>query len=90
MNDLGRIIKSMREEKGLSRKAVASGLHISAETVARWERNERCPDILAFINLAEILNISILDFLNKLTKLDPVLLDAPAGFERHKEPGRFA
>ncbi len=55
---IGMRITRCREESGISVQALADSLGVAVQTVYRWERGERLPDILTFMNIAKILGVS--------------------------------
>ena len=52
-------IKELRKEKGLSQKELASMMHVGQSTVANWEKERRCPNILQSIRLTRILETTV-------------------------------
>jgi DNA-binding LytR/AlgR family response regulator len=57
-NVIGMRITRCREESGISVQALADSLGVAVQTVYRWERGERLPDILTFMNIAKILGVN--------------------------------
>lgn len=56
---VGRLILSLRKEKGLTQRQLASAMNISDRTISKWERGAGCPDISLLTELSEILNVNI-------------------------------
>ena len=56
-NLIGARITMYREKCGLSPQELADELNVSIQTVYRWERGERIPDLLTFLNIAKALCI---------------------------------
>lgn len=54
-------LKDYRVAMGMSQKQLANKLGIHEQTVSRWERGEREPDILMLNRLSEIYRCSIDD-----------------------------
>jgi transcriptional regulator with XRE-family HTH domain len=52
-------LKSIRIQKGLSRKELAEKLNVALNTVWRWENGERTPDLGTIRTLATLLDCSI-------------------------------
>lgn len=52
-------IRKYRLEKGLTQEDVAEYLHVTAQSVSKWERNESYPDITLLPALANIFATSI-------------------------------
>ena len=59
---LGTKLKKLRTEKGLTQKDLADQLHVTFQTVSKWENEENEPDIATLKELAKIYNVSV-DFL---------------------------
>lgn len=51
-------LRDLRREHGMTLKDVALGVDISINTVSRWERKERIPNIENIIALAKFFNVS--------------------------------
>lgn len=58
---LGKKLELYREQRGLSRQEIADLMNVSRQSVYRWERGERVPDVLTFIKLTRILGVSTED-----------------------------
>ncbi len=56
---VGRLIYSLRKEKGLTQKELAEALFISDRTISKWERGIGCPDISLLSNLSDFLGVDI-------------------------------
>ena len=56
---IGKNIKSIREERGLTQEQVAEALQVSFQAVSSWEREEYKPDTDKLIRLAEVLDVSV-------------------------------
>ena len=50
---IGKNIKSIREERGLTQEQVAEALQVSFQAVSSWEREEYKPDTDKLIRLLE-------------------------------------
>lgn len=51
-------LKDLRAEDGLTLKDVSSAIGVSINTVSRWERQERLPNIENIVALAKLFNVS--------------------------------
>lgn len=60
--EFGERLKALREEKNLTRDALAGKLIVSYSTVSKYETNVRFPDKKTLINLADFFDVS-LDYL---------------------------
>ena len=74
---LGQKLKELRSSKGLTQKELADKLHVTFQTVSKWENGENEPDIATLKELANLYNCSI-DYLvgeeereNKLPASEP-------------------
>lgn len=63
MKEFSKNLKKIRNEKGMSQKALADQLHVERSTVSGWETKDRVPDAEILIRLAAVLNTSIDDLL---------------------------
>ena len=59
---LGQKLKELRIKKGLTQKDLADQLHVSFQTISKWENNENEPDIATLRELAKLYDCSV-DFL---------------------------
>ena len=59
---LGQKIKKLRTEKGLTQKDLADHVHVTFQTVSKWENDENEPDVSTLRELAKLFNCS-LDYL---------------------------
>ena len=60
---MGKLIKKIRKEKGLTQAELADKLNLSCKTISKWECGNGCPDISVLKELSEILDISISELL---------------------------
>ncbi len=56
---VGRLIASLRKEKGLTQKNIADALNISNKAVSKWECGLGCPDVSLWGDLSVILGADI-------------------------------
>ena len=59
---LGKKLKNLRIEKGLTQKDLADQLHVTFQTVSKWENDENEPDVATLRELARLYGCS-LDYL---------------------------
>lgn len=57
-NMIGLKLTKYREQSGLTQKELADKMNITVQTVYRWERGERLPDIITFMHIAKVLGIN--------------------------------
>ena len=56
---IGKLIYTLRKEKGLTQLQLAKAMHISDKTVSKWERGLGCPDVSLLCELSKILNVDL-------------------------------
>ena len=61
---LGQKLKKLRTEKGLTQKALADQLHVTFQTVSKWESGLNEPDIATLKELSKVYDCSIDYLLN--------------------------
>jgi transcriptional regulator with XRE-family HTH domain len=64
---LGDVIRSSREEAGISREVFAKNLGVSTKTLYRWESGEREPKMDRIRDIASLVHVSFRDFMTKAT-----------------------
>ncbi len=58
-NKVGKLILSLRKEKGMTQKDLAHLMNISDKTISKWERGLGCPDVSLLGVLSKILGVNI-------------------------------
>ena len=53
----GKILRKLREEKGMTQTELAKKLHVVRQTVSKWERELSAPDAGLLLRLAEALDV---------------------------------
>ena len=61
-------IRSLRKARGLSQQEVAQRLHITRQTLSKWENGLSVPDAQLLLKLAEILEVSVAQLLEGSTE----------------------
>ena len=56
---LGEMIRSQREEREMTQQEFAELLHVTRQTVSRWESGSRCPDLIMAKKIADTFGISL-------------------------------
>ncbi|MFR0771763.1 MAG: helix-turn-helix transcriptional regulator [Limosilactobacillus pontis] len=51
---------ALRQQAHLSQEQVASQLHVSRQAISKWENGTTLPDIEKIVQLATILNVSLM------------------------------
>ena len=66
---LGERIQKYRKMKGLSQEELGKLLHISRQTISKWEINQSSPDIQSCKAMADVFGISLEEFLDESKKI---------------------
>lgn len=61
---IGRFLKELRKEKGLTQEQFAEKLNVSGRTVSRWETGINMPDISLLVEIAEFYDTNIPEIIN--------------------------
>lgn len=56
---VGRLILTLRREKGMTQKTLAESLHVSDRTISKWERGIGCPDVSLLGQLSALLEVNV-------------------------------
>ena len=67
---LGKHILKYRKLKGLSQEELGKLLHVSRQTISKWESNQSSPDIQSCKEMAKIFDISLEEILGEKPKED--------------------
>ncbi len=59
MKDFKTILIEKRKEKGLSQAQLAKQLHVTKQTVSKWETGKGMPDVSILSALAEIIDVTV-------------------------------
>lgn len=57
--ELGKRIKSYRNEKSLSQEALAEKVYVSRQTISNWENDKSYPDVHSLVLLSKVLEVSL-------------------------------
>ncbi|MBR0439765.1 MAG: helix-turn-helix domain-containing protein [Bacilli bacterium] len=68
---LGTRIKKFRTEKGLTQKELADQVHVTFQTVSKWEKDENEPDVSTLRELSKLFGCSLDDLLSEEEKETP-------------------
>lgn len=55
----GALLRQLRQEHGLTQRALAEQLHVSDRTISKWERGAGCPDVGLLAALAQALGVTV-------------------------------
>ncbi|MCL2570210.1 MAG: helix-turn-helix domain-containing protein [Firmicutes bacterium] len=67
METFAKIIKELRDEKGMNKSQLARALGLSHTVIINWENGSKAPSIFTFIELAKYFGVTI-DYLVGLEK----------------------
>ena len=68
-------IKTIRKNKGFTQEELASRLHVTRQTISKWEKGLSVPDADMLSRMAEILEISVTELLGA-DKVEEQQMDA--------------
>lgn len=57
--DIGSKIKTLRLSKSMTQEQLAKALHVSAQTVSKWENGKSYPDIHSLLLLSALFDVSL-------------------------------
>lgn len=75
MNEFGKRFADLRKEKGLTQEDIANKLNVSSQAVSKWENGISYPDVSLFVEISEILGVSVDYLLGKKEGSNPVVLE---------------
>ena len=56
-------IKTIRKNKGYTQEELATRLHVTRQTISKWEKGYSVPDASILTDMAEVLEVSVTDLL---------------------------
>lgn len=59
MIKIGPQLKYYREKNQFTQKDVAAVLHVTPQTISKWERNKSYPDVDQLVSLSELYKVSV-------------------------------
>ncbi len=74
--EIGKRLRETRERKGLSQQEVAEKLHVTRQSISRWETDKSCPDLENLVILGKLYQTSIDNLLE---------VEKEEGFSEHVE-----
>lgn len=78
-------LKALRKQKGFSQEEIATRLHVTRQTISKWEKNLSVPDADTLIRLAEILEVSVSELLGEKIENENVTSDVAEQLSRINE-----
>ena len=82
---IGQKLKSLRVKQGLTQKDLADQLHVTFQTVSKWENDENEPDISTLKELAKLYGCSV-DYLINEGEQQSAAVEEPKKEEAPTEP----
>ena len=73
---LGENIKTYRQKKGYTQEEVADRLHVTRQTISKWEKNYSVPDAEVFVKLADVLEVQRQIVMRKQLKKNRMLMQS--------------
>lgn len=67
-------LKNYRKQKGLSQEQVALQVHVTRQTLSKWEQGTSVPDAETLVNIAEVLDVSVSDLMDQTVETEKVEL----------------
>ena len=61
---LGEQIKILRKSKGMSQEELANQLHVSRQTLSKWENGNSVPDAETLIRISQALDVTVNNLLD--------------------------
>ena len=61
---IGRFLKDLRKEKGLTQEQLAEQFHVSRRTVSRWETGSNLPDLDILMEMADYYEVDLRELLD--------------------------
>ena len=61
-------LKEIREAKKMSQDEVANALHVSRQSISKWENNRSNPDLDNMVALAKLYDVSLDELVNGITE----------------------
>ena len=58
------VLKNLRKTNHVSQEYLSNELHVTRQTIAKWEKGESVPDIYSLQKLCQIYNVSVDEVLN--------------------------
>ncbi|WP_461198688.1 helix-turn-helix domain-containing protein [Enterococcus sp. N249-2] len=58
MLEIGSTLKHLRQQKKWTQKEVAKRIHVTPQTVSKWENNKSYPDLDYLVQLSALFNVS--------------------------------
>lgn len=84
MNEFGKLIYSLRKEKGWTQAELADKTGVTNQAVSKWETGESFPETSALVLLSEIFGVSVDDLLKGRSSIANEETTASTAFHVHE------
>ena len=74
MNELGARLQKLRRQAGMSQQELADRLHVSRQSISKWELGTAKPDLDNVIRLSELFSVSLDELVLGKTHSEPHLV----------------
>ena len=64
LTKVGKFLKELRNQKGLTQEQLAEKFNVSGRTVSRWENGNNMPDLDILIEISDYYEVDIREILN--------------------------
>ena len=61
---IGKFLKELRKQKGLTQEQIAEKFHVSNRTISRWENGNNMPDLDILIEISDYYEVDLREILN--------------------------
>ncbi len=61
---IGKFLKGLRKQKGLTQEQMAEKFHVSNRTISRWENGNNMPDLDILIEISDFYEVDLREILN--------------------------
>lgn len=86
---IGRFLKTLRKEKGLTQEKVAETFHVAGRTVSRWETGSNMPDLSMLVELADYYGVDVRELMDGERKREKMDGEAKDAFVKAAEYGEM-
>ena len=88
---IGRFLKILRKEKGLTQEQLAEKFNVAGRTISRWETGSNMPDLSILVELADFYDVDIREIIDgerKSEKMDSEVKDTLIKVAEYGDAGK--
>lgn len=74
----GEFVSELRKEKGMTQQELGDKLHLTNKAISKWERGLSFPDVCTLQDIAQALDVSVLELLNGERNTEAAILNDDA------------